>query len=119
MNSTLNVYCRQLKYFANIGFSICNKSSQLQVIVNNTKDDIINRYVKRLLHKSDDDKKLDGVCAGVAEYLDVDPTVVRVGYALLTIITGIGPGVICYLVLSLIIPNKSEVQSYGKENRKA
>ncbi len=66
--------------------------------------------MSKKLYKSETDKKLDGVCAGIAEYFDVDPTIVRVGYAFTTIITGIGPGLIAYLVLTMIIPKKSEVK---------
>lgn len=75
--------------------------------------------MKKYLYKSEDDRKLDGVCAGIAEYFDVDPTIVRVIYALITIITGIGPGLIAYFVLTIIMPNKSEVKKYGKKNSKA
>lgn len=45
-----------------------------------------------------------GVCAGFAEYLDVDPTIVRVVYILLVFFAGIG--VLLYLILWLIIPKK-------------
>lgn len=45
-----------------------------------------------------------GVCAGFAEYLDVDPTVVRVVYILLIFFAGVG--VLLYLILWLIIPKK-------------
>jgi phage shock protein C len=71
--------------------------------------------MKKLLYKSEDDKKLDGVCAGVAEYFDLDPTLVRAGYALLTAISGFIPGIIGYIVLSIIMPKKSEVQKDGKK----
>lgn len=73
----------------------------------------------KYLYKSEDDKKLAGVCAGIAEYFDVDPTIIRVGYALITIITGIGPGLIAYFVLTIIMPKKSEVKKDGKKNSKA
>lgn len=66
--------------------------------------------MKKLLYKSEDDKKLEGVCAGIAEYFDTDPTLVRVGYAFITILTGVVPGLIAYIVLSVIMPKKSEVK---------
>ncbi len=66
--------------------------------------------MKKILYKSEDDKKIDGVCAGVAEYFDIDPTLVRAGYALVTILTGIFPGIIGYLVLMIIMPKKGEVK---------
>ena len=66
--------------------------------------------MKKYLYKSEDDKKIDGVCGGIAEYFEVDPTLIRVVYAFITIITGIFPGLIAYLVLSIIMPKKSEVK---------
>lgn len=65
---------------------------------------------KKILYKSEDDRKLDGVCAGIAEYFDVDPTLVRAGWALGTVITGLFPGIVAYVVLAIIIPKKSEVK---------
>ena len=50
-------------------------------------------------------KTLCGVCGGIAEYFDFDPTWVRAGYALVTICTGF-PGVIVYAVLSVVMPKK-------------
>jgi phage shock protein C len=47
-----------------------------------------------------------GVCGGIGVYLGVDPTVVRVLYALITIFTGLVPGVLVYLVLMLLIPRE-------------
>ena len=47
-----------------------------------------------------------GVCAGIAEYFDVDPTIVRIVYALLTICSVGFPGLIVYIILALIMPEK-------------
>ncbi|MEW6337953.1 MAG: PspC domain-containing protein [Acidobacteriota bacterium] len=47
---------------------------------------------------------LAGVCSGLAEYFDVDPTLVRVAYLSATVLSGLFPGVILYLVLALFIP---------------
>ncbi len=58
--------------------------------------------------RSQRSRMIAGVCGGIAEYLDVDPTVVRVVYALLTIFTGVLPGVLVYLVLLLVIPSQRE-----------
>ncbi len=46
-----------------------------------------------------------GVCAGIAEYFGWDPTMVRVGYILLSIFTAF-TGVIAYLILWIVIPKK-------------
>lgn len=64
---------------------------------------------QKKLYKSEDDRKLDGVCAGIAEYFDVDPTLIRAAFAFSTVVTGIFPGVLAYVVLAIIMPKKSEV----------
>ncbi|SEF94610.1 PspC domain-containing protein [Parabacteroides chinchillae] len=51
------------------------------------------------------DKMIAGVCGGIAEYFDWDPTLVRVGYVLLSIFT-VFSGVIAYFVLWLIMPKE-------------
>lgn len=53
-----------------------------------------------------DDRKLFGVCAGIAEYFDIDPTLIRVLYACITVYTAFFTGIILYILLALIIPNK-------------
>ena len=58
---------------------------------------------KRLM-LSATDIKIAGLCAGFGEYLDVDPTIVRLVAVFLTFFTGIFPGVIAYLVAWFIIP---------------
>lgn len=50
------------------------------------------------------DKKLAGVCGGLAEYFDVDATLVRVIYAALTFFSAAFPGILLYFILLLIMP---------------
>ncbi|MGD0304357.1 MAG: PspC domain-containing protein [Candidatus Acidiferrales bacterium] len=57
---------------------------------------------KRLMRSTD--AKIGGVCGGLAEYLDVDPTVVRLVWCLIAFFTGIVPGVIAYLVAWIVLP---------------
>jgi phage shock protein PspC (stress-responsive transcriptional regulator) len=52
--------------------------------------------------RSSTDKKIAGVCAGLADYFDLDPTIVRVVW-LLAILVG-GTGVLAYLVLWIVLP---------------
>ena len=54
------------------------------------------------LTKSHNDVKLDGVCAGIAEYFEIDPTIVRVIFVFVTL-SG-GAGILIYLLLALILP---------------
>ena len=61
--------------------------------------------VKRL-YRSRRERKLAGVCGGIAEYLEVDPTIVRVLYLLGTIMTGFFPGIFIYFALALIMPEE-------------
>ncbi|HIV83757.1 PspC domain-containing protein [Marseilla massiliensis] len=53
-----------------------------------------------------DDRMLGGVCGGLAEYFGLDPTLVRIAYALLTAFTAFS-GIILYPILYWIIPSKN------------
>jgi len=65
---------------------------------------------KKVLYKSEEDRKIDGVCAGVGEYFDIDPTLIRVGFVFATLFSGVVPGIVAYVVLAVVIPKKSEVK---------
>lgn len=51
------------------------------------------------------DRKLCGVCGGIAEYFEVDPTLVRVLYAVLSLFSAAFPGFVLYLILCIIMPS--------------
>ncbi len=55
-------------------------------------------------------KILAGVCGGIAEYFDVDPTLVRVCYAALSIFTTGFPGVLLYIIMMLLMPRSDYEQ---------
>ena len=55
------------------------------------------------LYKSREDKMVCGVCGGIAEYFDVDPTLVRLGAVLLGFS---GTGILVYIVAAVIIPER-------------
>ena len=57
------------------------------------------------LRRSGTEKMLGGVCGGIARYLGVDPVAVRVGYAILSFISG-GLGILAYFVLWLLMPEE-------------
>lgn len=59
---------------------------------------------KKLTRSSN--KVLGGVCGGIAEYFDVDPTIVRVCYAALSFFAAGFPGILLYIVMLLLIPEK-------------
>lgn len=50
------------------------------------------------------DQMIAGVCAGIAEYLRLDVTLVRVGYVLLSILSAGFPGTLLYIILWLVMP---------------
>ncbi|MHB0870058.1 MAG: PspC domain-containing protein [Chloroflexota bacterium] len=58
----------------------------------------------RRLYRSRDHRMIAGVCGGIAEYFDIDPTVVRLIWVLLTLITGLVPGVLLYFIFWAVIP---------------
>ena len=60
--------------------------------------------MEKKLYRSRDGKLICGVCAGIAEYFDIDPTVVRVAWACFTVFSTMFPGVILYFILALIMP---------------
>ena len=59
--------------------------------------------MNKKLYRSTTNKTIAGVCAGLAEYLNIDPTIVRVIWALVALS---GAGLLAYLVCALIIPEK-------------
>jgi len=61
---------------------------------------------KRRLTRSATERKIAGVCGGIAEFLDIDPTAVRLAWIVLTIFPGaIVCGVLAYLVAWFVIPD--------------
>jgi phage shock protein C len=54
--------------------------------------------------KRSQNQMVAGVCAGIADYFDIDPTLVRVGYAILTIFSAGFPGLLLYIILWIIMP---------------
>ena len=62
---------------------------------------------KKRLYKIEDGKKIFGVCGGLAEYFDVDPTLVRVLAVALCLAWGAGAGV--YVAAAILLPKKSQV----------
>ena len=61
--------------------------------------------VKKRLTRSND-KMVAGVLAGIANYFDVDPTVIRIAYVVLSIASIGFPGLIAYLIMWAVIPEE-------------
>ena len=62
--------------------------------------------MSKKLYRSVSDKKLAGVCGGIAEYFGLDATLIRVGWAIVSLFAG--AGVLAYIVCAIIIPQKPE-----------
>ena len=65
------------------------------------------------IHKSVKDKKIAGVCGGIAEYLKVDPTIVRLVFALMFF--GWGSGLLAYLACAFILPVGDDTEEDEEE----
>ena len=64
------------------------------------------KRMTRQLTKSTYDKKIAGVCGGIAEYFDLDPTLVRVGFVLLSVLSAAFPGIVIYIILAIVMPKR-------------
>lgn len=62
--------------------------------------------VKKRLYRSREERRIAGVCGGIADYLAVDPTLVRIFWALLALAGG--PGVLLYLLMAVVVPEEPE-----------
>ena len=67
----------------------------------------------KVLMRARDGRMLAGVCAGVADYFGLDVTLVRVIWAVVSVITG-GAGVLAYLVAWIIIPDEGQKSSIAE-----
>ena len=63
--------------------------------------------MKKRLYKIEEGKKLCGVCGGIAEYFDIDPTIVRLLWVILIFCAG--TGILAYFIAAIIMPNKNEI----------
>ena len=69
--------------------------------------------MKKKLYRSMSDRKISGVCAGFAEYFDIDPTIVRIIWAVTSLFAF--AGVVAYFVCALLIPEKPDVDIIDAE----
>ena len=69
------------------------------------------------LYRSQHNKKFAGIIGGIGEYYDVDPTLIRLGWLLLVIFTGIVPGLIIYLIAAFIVPRGHAYHHSDKEEK--
>lgn len=60
--------------------------------------------MKKRLYKSNTDKKLDGVCSGIANYFNIDPTLVRLAWVIFSLAGG--SGVLAYIIAAIVMPRE-------------
>jgi phage shock protein C len=75
----------------------------------------MNDQPKRL-YRSETDSSVAGVCGGIAEYFNVDSTLVRLLFVLLTFAGG--PGLLVYVLLWLVMPAESDVYGHQRKRKR-
>lgn len=65
--------------------------------------------MRKRLYKSNENKMIDGVCGGIAEYFEIDPTLVRLGWVLFCALGG--SGFLAYIIAAIVMPRKPEYLS--------
>ncbi len=60
------------------------------------------------LYRSKKDRMLCGVCGGIAEYFNVDPTLIRILWVILSLPGVVFPGILAYIICCIIIPENPE-----------
>ena len=66
---------------------------------------MVKKKIKRLYRAAEKDSMIGGVCAGIADYFMIDPTLVRLIWVLMTILSA-GVGFFGYLIMWVIMPRK-------------
>ncbi len=69
--------------------------------------------MEKRLYRSRTDRMIWGVCGGLSKYFDVDPTIIRVIFIVLTVISGFG--IIAYIILALVVPLENSKATEPKE----
>ncbi len=60
--------------------------------------------MEKKLYRSNTDKKIAGVCGGLAEYFNIDTTLIRLGWAFLCVFGGCG--ILAYILAAIIVPQR-------------
>lgn len=68
---------------------------------------------QRRLYRSTTDERIAGVCGGIAEYLEVDSTLVRLAFVVLTLMGG--PGLVLYIIMWLVVPEEPKEKRKSKK----
>jgi phage shock protein C len=68
------------------------------------------------LYRSKKERMLGGVCAGLGEHFDIDPTIIRLAWAVITVIS-IGTGILVYILAWILIPEEDTGSSEQKTQK--
>jgi len=68
------------------------------------------------LYRSQADRRLCGLMGGIGEYLEVDPTVVRLLFVLISLLTGIIPAMVTYFIACIVVPQAPSVSSTEEQS---
>lgn len=60
------------------------------------------------IYRSKNNRQLAGVCGGIAKLLNIDPTLIRLAWALITVFSVAVPGIIVYLICAIVIPEEPD-----------
>ncbi len=69
--------------------------------------------MEKRLYRSQSDRMIAGVCGGLAEYFDIDPTIVRVVAVLSVFVSGVG--ILAYIILAIVVPLESSKATEPKD----
>lgn len=69
--------------------------------------------MKKKLYRNTKNKMVSGVCSGIADYLNIDPTIIRLIWAIITAFTAFFAGIILYVIFAIVIPEEPEVYDYS------
>ncbi len=72
--------------------------------------------MSKRFYKSEKDKQVFGVCQGIAEYFDIDPSIVRIGFVVSVLF--VGTGLLFYIILAIILPEKSTINHNHRNDDK-
>lgn len=64
---------------------------------------------EKRLYLSTNNKQIAGVCGGLAEYFNVDPALMRVAWIIISVLTGIIPGIVAYIIAAVVMPSEPRV----------
>ena len=76
----------------------------------------MNFNTKKRLYRSRTERQFAGVCGGIADYLAIDPTIVRILWVILSVAGG--PGIVLYIIMAAVVPEEPEFVQTTAEKAK-